>query len=159
MEEYYLIVHDPDSYDRIERVRVTKEIYQEFYRYVWRERKRHQRDGSCKCPQRFLWMCDADCDRCRYHKPGTVLNNDQDIADDSRAVTDKINAQHDLSPVLQKISKQFPEAFKVGEMKVQGKTERQALRELEIPRSTYRSRIKKYRQQLLEEFGEDVLDY
>ena len=60
-------------------VPVTKEVYLEYYRPIWRIRKEAQKNGQCICPISKLWMCDGDCAMCKYRATGNTLSLDAPI--------------------------------------------------------------------------------
>lgn len=55
-----------------EKIPVTEEEFQDFYKEVTRIRKRAQYLGRCFCPKQFIWSCDGDCDCCEYHRNDTL---------------------------------------------------------------------------------------
>ena len=44
-----------------EKVPVTKEQHDSFYKEADRIRHKEQDHGRCMCPYRFIWKCDGDC--------------------------------------------------------------------------------------------------
>jgi hypothetical protein len=56
-----------------EKVPVTKEQHDSFYREASRIRDKEQNHGRCMCPYRFIWKCDGDCIGCEYHAAGDTL--------------------------------------------------------------------------------------
>ena len=155
-DEYSIIVHDPEHHDKTKKVIVSKSVYDQFNRYVWSIRKQRQRDKTCYCPRRFVWKCDADCDRCMYYAPDKLYSIDHtlDISDNSNDNEEAVIIRHDLSPVLNRIAELYPSAIYVGILREAGLSEREALRELNIPRTTYRSTIKKIEEIIRNEFGD-----
>lgn len=59
-----------------EKVPVTKEQHDSFYREAGRIRNKEQNHGRCMCPYRFIWKCDGDCIGCEYHAAGDMLSLD-----------------------------------------------------------------------------------
>jgi hypothetical protein len=59
-----------------EKVPVTKEQHDSFYREASRIRDKEQNHGRCMCPYRFIWKCDGDCVGCEYHAAGDTLSLD-----------------------------------------------------------------------------------
>lgn len=47
-----------------EKVPVTKEQHDSFYKEADRIRHKEQDHGRCMCPYRFIWKCDGDCIGC-----------------------------------------------------------------------------------------------
>ena len=56
-----------------EKVPVTKEQHDCFYREASRIRNKEQNHHRCMCPYRFIWKCDGDCIGCEYHAAGDTL--------------------------------------------------------------------------------------
>ena len=94
-------------------VPVTKEVYYDYYRPIWRIRKQAQKYGQCMCPQSKLWRCDGCCLDCPYHAAGNMSSLDYeqeligDVHEDPSAnveemVTDKV--------ALQQLLRRFEEA-------------------------------------------------
>ena len=48
-------------------VEVSEAVYYEYYRPIWNHRSREQYHKRCMCPRKLDWICDADCDKCRFH--------------------------------------------------------------------------------------------
>lgn len=55
-----------------EKVPVTKEQHDSFYKEAERIRHKEQDHGRCMCPYRFIWKCDDDCIGCEYHAAGDI---------------------------------------------------------------------------------------
>lgn len=51
-----------------EKISVTKEQHDSFYKEADRIRHKEQDRGRCMCPYRFIWKCDGECLDCEYHK-------------------------------------------------------------------------------------------
>ena len=60
-------------------VKVTEEVYLEYYRPVWRIQKAAQKAGRCTCPKTRLWACDGDCLTCIYGACGNTVSLDAPI--------------------------------------------------------------------------------
>jgi hypothetical protein len=57
-------------------VPVTEEVYQAYYRPIWRTQKAARKAGQCICPRSKLWLCDGDCFTCAYHTAGNTVSLD-----------------------------------------------------------------------------------
>ena len=99
---------------------------------------------------------------CRYHTSGKVWSLDadreimgdqfsDDASDPDRFVADRML----LQKLLKRLEELCPGANALGELMLEGKSERKALDELGIKRSTYRYQLNKARRVLQEEFGDD----
>ena len=52
-----------------EKISVTKEQHDSFYKEADRIRHKEQDRGRCMCPYRFIWKCDGECLDCDRSKP------------------------------------------------------------------------------------------
>ena len=66
-------VRDTVDADKVMLVPVSRDFYIKATREINSKRKRLQRHGACCCPRNFMWKCDGNCDRCRYHIPDPSL--------------------------------------------------------------------------------------
>ena len=158
---YYYPVRNPHNPMNVMLVEISEDVYRAIYPEIWRTRKREQVHGRCVCPQGMLWKCDADCLVCSYHAEGDKRSLDQEVemhgdhfaAPDSET-SDLVADQLLLQQLLQRLEELCPGAMAVGEMKLEGKSERSALEDLHMSRMTYRNRLKKAEKILRDEFGE-----
>lgn len=74
-----------------EKVPVTKEQHDSFYKEADRIRHKEQDHGRCMCPYRFIWRCDGDCLDCEYHVAGDITSLDQPLSDGSGTLGDYIS--------------------------------------------------------------------
>ena len=74
-----------------EKVPVTKEQHNSFYKEADRIRHKEQDHGRCMCPYRFIWRCDGDCLDCEYHAAGDITSLDQPLSDGSGTLGDYIS--------------------------------------------------------------------
>jgi len=141
-------------------VPVTKEFYYEYYRPIWRTQKEAQKNGQCMCSRSKLWRCDGCCLDCSYHAPGNVwsLEYEQELMGDKRedpsadiesVVADKLV----LDQLFNRLDKLFPEARRIGELRMEGVSDRDIADLVGIPRSTFRSRLEKVEALLREDYG------
>ena len=65
-----------------EKVPVTKEVRDEYYREAARVRMREQAHGHCVCPQSKVWACDGDCLTCEHRRSGDLASLDIPIGED-----------------------------------------------------------------------------
>lgn len=73
-----------------EKVLVTKEQHDSFYKEADRIRHKEQDHGRCMCPYRFIWKCDGDCIGCEYHAAGDITSLDQPLPDGNGTLGDYI---------------------------------------------------------------------
>lgn len=74
-----------------EKVPVTKEQHNSFYKEADRIRHKEQDHGRCMCPYRFVWSCDGECLDCEYHAAGDITSLDQPLSDGSGTLGDYIS--------------------------------------------------------------------
>lgn len=142
---------------------VTKEVYYDYYRPIWRIQKQAQKYGQCMCPRSKLWRCDGCCLECPYHAAGNMSSLDYeqeirgDVHEDQNAnveemVTDSISLQQ----LLRRLEELFPGAGRIVELRMEGLADRDIADIVGIPRSTFRSRFDKVTALLREEFGDII---
>lgn len=71
-----------------EKISVTKEQRDVFYKEADRIRHKEQDHGRCMCPYRFIWRCDGDCLDCEYHAAGDITFLDQPLSDGNGTLGD-----------------------------------------------------------------------
>lgn len=71
-----------------EKISVTKEQHDSFYKEADRIRHKEQDHGRCMCPYRFIWRCDGDCLDCEYHATGDITSLDQPLSDGNGTLCD-----------------------------------------------------------------------
>ena len=144
-------------------VPVSKEVYYDYYRPIWRIQKQAQKYGQCMCPRSKLWRCDGCCLDCPYHSPGNVssLDYEQEIRGDvyedrdanvEEMVTDSISLQQ----LLRRLEELFPGSSRIVELRMEGLKDRDIADRIGIPRSTFRSRFDKVTALLREEFSDII---
>ena len=74
----------PFIYDRAtgEKIPVSKEIRDAYYREAARIRMKAQAHGQCVCPQSEVWACDGDCLVCEHRRSGDMASLDIPIGED-----------------------------------------------------------------------------
>ena len=73
-----------------QKILVTKEQHDTFYKEADRIRHKEQNHGRCMCPYRFIWKCDGDCLDCEYHAAGDISSLDQPLSDGNGTLGDYI---------------------------------------------------------------------
>lgn len=73
-----------------EKISVTKEQHNSFYKEADRIRHKEQDHGRCMCPYLFIWKCDGDCFDCEYHAVGDISSLDQPLSDGNGTLGDYI---------------------------------------------------------------------
>ena len=73
-----------------EKVPVTREQHNTFYKEADRIRHKEQDHGRCMCPYRFIWKCDGECFDCEYHAAGDISSLDQPLPDGNGTIGDYV---------------------------------------------------------------------
>ncbi len=145
---------------------VTPVQYQEYDRWRTRIRKFEQYHGRCMCPQGKWWLCDGMCQDCEFHAPGDTLSldalaahedNDEfplgDTLADTGPLFDSILCDKaEMDMLFTRLHELMPEAEEIGLLRQQGLTDGAIADKLRTRRTTFRSRLKKVREQLEAEF-------
>ena len=145
-----------------EKVPVTKEQHDSFYREASRIRDKEQNHGRCMCPYRFIWKCDGDCIGCEYHAAGDITSLDQPlpdgegtlgdyIPDDSPSIEDVVADRQLLAQLIEKLRQLDPEADTIIQLwkdHPEGISDRKIAEVLDRPQRTFADQMKKYRTEL-----------
>lgn len=145
-----------------EKVPVTKEQHDSFYREASRIRDKEQNHGRCMCPYRFIWTCDGNCIGCEYHAAGDTLSLDVPnpdgngsmydyIPDENPSMEDVIADRQLLEQLFARLRELDPEAdiiIQLWQDHPEGISDRAIARELGCPQKTFADQMKKYRTDL-----------
>lgn len=157
---YYYPLRNPDRPNEVSLVEISESEYHALYPEIWRTQKRERALGRCLCPRSHIWVCDADCLVCPWHTAGEIwsLDRDQEILGDRDSgapdPADIVADRMILQRLLQRLEELCPGAYRVGELRLDGLSERSALEDSGVSRTTYRSRLKKAEEILRDEFGD-----
>ena len=164
-QRFFPVRLNPDDPYDVTLYPVTEEEYFALYRPVWRKRKEMQKARQCRCPKKMLWACDGECDLCRYQVVGREISYDRfvdDYGDHLVALgTDpaEIAADQEIMRLLLKqLGELCPDAIDVGSLVAEGMSQREALNQLGLKRSTYRSQVQKVEKMLRKEFSIDDIE-
>ena len=145
-----------------QHIPVTKEVYDEYYHPIWRTFKNAHRHKQCSCVGDKWWLCSGDCGTCRFCTGGgnRSLDYEQEILGDIRPddmdlesiVTDQIV----FGQLLKRLDVLMPEARRIGGLRLDGLSDNDIADVLGIPRTTFRSRLKKAKAQLHDEFSDII---
>ena len=145
-----------------EKVPVTKEQHDSFYKEADRIRHKEQDHGRCMCPYRFIWKCDGDCIGCEYHAAGDITSLDQPLPDGNGTLGDYIPDRSKpmeeviadrmlLEQLFARLRELDPEANTIIQLwkdHPEGISDRAIARELGRPQKTFADQMKKYRTDL-----------
>ena len=144
-------------YDKVSKTwyEVTPEQYTEFDRFRTNKRKREQYHKRCMCPRSKWWLCDGMCDDCEFHAPGDTLSLDKPVSnsegdevtladtlvDPAPTPEELICEMDELEHLFEDLAKLLPEAFQIGKLREDGKTDGEIAEIIKIKRTTFRSQI------------------
>ena len=158
--QYYIFIQNGNQ-----KIPVTKEEFDAYYKETSVFRRRQMRQGLCSCPKRKWLYCDTDCEKCRYRFDNystysmdeTIPGADDDdgemtkhdvISDGSPWFADVVADVDQMQILLNRIREIMPEAIQMGELRLKGQTDAVIADALGIPRTTLLSRLKKLRKML-----------
>lgn len=145
-----------------EKVPVTKEQHDFFYREASRIRNKEQNHHRCMCPYRFIWKCDGDCIGCEYHAAGDTLSLDVPNPDgngnmydylpnNNTPIEELISDRILLEQLFARLRELDPEADTIIQLWMdhpEGISDRAIARELGRPQKTFADQMKNYRTDL-----------
>lgn len=148
-----------------ERIPVTKQEFDDYYRDINAYRKKQQRHSRCVCPQSERLLCDMDCWSCPHHCEGDSVSLDESIGGDEGSTTfadclednaplieSIISDQDELAQLLSRLAEIMPEAKEIGELRLKGLTEDAIEERIGIGRKTFAYRLKRAASILAKEF-------
>lgn len=148
-------------------ISVIKDVYQEYYRPIWRTHYHASKHGQCGCSD---WRrCEGDCGLCHYRTAGDLLSLDAkyeseegsklsllDTIEDSAAnIEDIVADKYLLQELFRVLDDLDPDSRRICELIKQGKTEREIAAEFNVRQSTLNYRKKK----LMSELRERLKDF
>jgi len=162
-KQYYIYIRSLK-----ERVPVTKEEFDNYYRDINAYRQKEQYHKRCVCPKAKFLDCDMDCATCPYHRPGDHLvldyvSVDEDgnescwsdnLEDPSPLLEDAVTDGIQLNQLLNRINELMPQAVQIGQVRQLGYTEEAIAAEIGVGRKTYAYRLKKLKAAQESEFPE-----
>ena len=167
-QRFFPVRLNPNNPHEISLQPVSEQQYFALYKPIWSKRKKMQKTGQCMCRQHLFWKCDGQCDLCQYRAAGIELSLDGDIeenGDHHEAVgadpADIYADQEILRLLIKRLKELCPDALKVGDLMTDGDgmSQRGAVDQLGLNRSTYRSQLQKVNEEICREFGvHDVKD-
>lgn len=149
-----------------EWVEVPEEVYYEHTRYYDAFRKRQQYHGQCACPKNKFWLCDGDCYNCEFRRAGDMLSLDHETENgdgdtcslmdllqvNSPSIEDIVCDRMELQQLLERLEEIMPEALIIGQCRQEGRTDEEIAIVIGIKRTTFRSRLRKAKEQISKEF-------
>ena len=161
--QYYIYIRSTH-----ERIPVTQQQFNDYYRDINAFRKKQQRHGRCACPEYKRLECDMNCVTCQSQRAGDSLSLDYTTVDDEGNEQAWIDTLADRSPLMDEIiadSQQLeqlfirlkelvPEAIQIGKLRLEGYTDIDIAKRIGIRNTTFRSRLERAKKILSEEFPE-----
>ena len=149
-------------------VEVSEEYYRDHTRHHDALRKRRQYHGQCTCPKNKFWLCDGDCLTCEFRCAGDMLSLDYKSGNDNGDNRSMLDRLADLTPsiddvvcevatlnqLFERLYDLMPEAIQIGQLRLEGLSDEAIAKIIGIKRTTFRSRLKKAKEQLSVEFPE-----
>lgn len=165
---------NPNDPYKVTPVEVSEDVYFALGRPIWRHQKKMQTQGKCGLNDvKWLWKCDGDCELCEFKRNGRHQSLDRERVDadgDTYREGDKMPSpapgpesiavdQITLRRLLARLEELCPDAISTGEVMVeQDISQRKALEQLGLKRTTYRSQFDRAVQQVCREFGVGSID-
>ena len=120
-------------------VPVSKADYDNYYRDINAYRRRQQQHGRCVCPASKRYLCDMDCNNCRFQRAGdeisldyTISNEDgnraswlDDLPDDGPSAQSILEERELLEALMSKLNELDPDGRSICELLLQNKSERE----------------------------------
>lgn len=166
-KEYFIYIHSTKQ-----KVSVTKEQFDDYYRDINTYRKKMQRQGRCTCPPSKRLLCTMDCITCPYQVE-SFIRLDETLLDDlgnelskldylqgkntslqSPFIDELLSDSDEMNQLLHRLSKLMPEAIEIGKLRNKGLTDKAIAKAINVSRTTFRSRIEKNKKILKKEFPE-----
>lgn len=159
--QYYIYIRSTK-----ERVPVTKEEFDNYYRDISVFRRKQQRHGRCVCPENKRLNCDMDCATCPFRRAGDGLSLDYTTTDEDGTEIRWADNLEDSSPLIEDIvadgiqmtalfkslNELMPQALEIGRMRQLGMSDTAISAEIGIPRKTFTDRLKGAKDILKSEF-------
>ena len=147
-------------------IEVSKEEHDNYYRYINAYRRTQQNHGRCTCPKADYRYCDMDCWTCKYHRAGDTVSLDcpktNEEGDEESMLDKMVDEAADtaaiaadqllLEALIKRMDELAPGIFHAFELRQDGLSDTEIAQELDIPRTTLLSRMKKVTTILTEEF-------
>lgn len=136
------------------------ELDEETYLEIRRERQRvhfkRQKGKECFCPKKQLWLCDGLCDTCEFYQPCaesldaprcnegsfTLL----EFLSDGCNYEDLIADTNDKKAIIMQIRKYMPILLEYAVLKIEGFSDREIVKRLQVSRTSLYRKIEKMRE-------------
>ena len=168
-KQYYITIHSTGK-----KVPVSEEMFWTYLKENDDYRRDMQQIGVCKCPARRFMRCDGDCDSCQYGSPITDVDSldakysDYDEEDESEFYEFLISKQPEpwekygdetqysrqerVRKILARLMELMPEAERIGQMRMEGKSLEKIAQEFGMKRHQLRFQLERMQRILRKEF-------
>lgn len=150
-----------------ERIPCTEEEFHAYYHDIDLFRQKQQYRKQCVCPQKKWLECDMDCQTCPFRR-NDVLSLDKplettegeemslldSIPDESPLISEIITNKDQLNQLFRRLKEVMPDALLVGPMRMQGQTDTEISKFLNVKQNTLFYRLKRAREIIEKEFPE-----
>ena len=150
-QKYYIVLQG-------KKVEVSKERYYEHYRPIWRIQDKMQRNGECT--KANLWKCEGICQDCPFYSPkaDSIEARMEDAGKDIEDVSMSEDAMLDailFKQLLKELEEMDPDGKRIIEAFKNSETDsrRAVARDLKMPESTLRDKLKLWRANLEKKHG------
>lgn len=150
---------EPMEHPRRELIEVDREVYQAYYRPIWRVRDKAVRNGGCKAA---TWrICTGDCATCLYHTGGRmwslemhVEKTGKDVPDPLTDVEAEVLDRIALEELVERVKKLDEEDRRICELVALGIDERKAAAAMGLSKSTFHDRKARLMARLRKEWAD-----
>lgn len=142
-----------------ELIPVTEEIFQEWYRPIWKTFRLAYRHGRCRCPN---WqLCKGDCGLCEYRRAGDQVSMEQtqecglQIAAYRADPSEIVESRAAYEALLQELDAADPNGRRIAQLLLDGVDDRTAAEMLGLSKSAYSRKKIKLRSTLRKQLESD----
>lgn len=155
----YYPLRDASNPYKVTLVEISEAQYRALYPEIWATQKREQYHHRCRCPKKYIWKCDANCDLCEYSAAGDRLSLDVTTEDGNAnmydAIPDREPTMEDVIPdaiLLKELIERFreldPDADLIIEMFKEELSDRKIAERLGRKQRIFADQMKRIRKEL-----------
>ena len=162
-KQYYIYIRSTG-----EKIPVTKEQFDAYYRDINAYRIRQERHGRCVCPELRRLTCDMDCLTCSFYRAGDMrsiyhadVDNDGNeivwidkIADEGPLIADIIADASEIEELFKRLEELMPGAIEIGKQRMAGAPDEKIAPNFGMSRQVMSYRLNKVKAVLQKEFPE-----
>ena len=155
----YYPLRDASNPYKVTLVEISEAQYRALYPEIWATQKREQYHHRCRCPKKYIWKCDANCDLCEYSAAGDRLSLDVTTEDGNAnmydAIPDREPTMEDvisdailLKELIERFRELDPDADLIIEMFKEELSDRKIAERLGRKQRTFADQMKRIRKEL-----------